>query len=83
MLNFDAFELVDELLPGQHAYDMVWCDAWRGDWVTTLCASVQGLRDDLSAGTPFTFFIEYLGQGCELQGFSDYSLSTSVLHYTR
>ena len=23
MLNFDAFELVDELPPGKHAYDMV------------------------------------------------------------
>ena len=29
MLNFDAFELVDELPPGKHAYDMVWVDEWR------------------------------------------------------
>ena len=33
MLNFDAFELVDELSPGKHAYDMVWVDEWRGDRV--------------------------------------------------
>ena len=26
MLNFNAFELVDELHPGKHAYDMVWVD---------------------------------------------------------
>ena len=31
MLNFDAFELVDELPPGKHADDMVWVDEWRGD----------------------------------------------------
>ena len=44
MLNFDAFELVDELPPGKHAYDMVWFDEWRGDRVevATLCATVQG-----------------------------------------
>ena len=28
MLNFDAFELVDELPPGKHACDMVWVDEW-------------------------------------------------------
>ena len=33
MLNFDAFELVDKLPPGKHAYDMVWVDEWRGDRV--------------------------------------------------
>ena len=33
MLNFDAFELVDELPPGKHAHDMVWVDEWRGDRV--------------------------------------------------
>ena len=31
MLNFDAFELVDELPPGKHAFDMVRVDEWRGD----------------------------------------------------
>ena len=47
MLNFDSFELVEELPPGKHAYDMVWVDEWRGDRVkvTTLCASVQGEGD--------------------------------------
>ena len=31
MLNFDAFELVNELPPEKHASDMVWIDEWRGD----------------------------------------------------
>ena len=31
MLNFDAFDLVEELPPGRHACDMVWVDEWRGD----------------------------------------------------
>ena len=65
MLNLDAFELVDELPPGKHAYDMVWVDEWRGDRVRSrLCVrqfKAEGLRDDLFAGTPDTFFI--------LQGF--------------
>ena len=26
MLNFDAFELMEELPAGKHAYDMVWVD---------------------------------------------------------
>ena len=30
MLNFDAFELVEELPPGKCAYDMVGVDEWRG-----------------------------------------------------
>ena len=29
MLNFDAFDLVEELLPGRHAHDMVWVGEWR------------------------------------------------------
>ena len=33
MLNFDAFELVEELPPGRYACDMVWVDEWRGDRV--------------------------------------------------
>ena len=38
MSNFDAFELVDELRPGKHAYDLVWVDEWRGDRVRSrLC----------------------------------------------
>ena len=64
MLNFDAFELVDELPPGKHAYDMVWVDEWRGDRVRSrLCVrqfKAEGLRDDLFAGAPDTFFIKYL-----------------------
>ena len=43
MLNFDAFDLVEELPPGKHDYDMVWVDEWRGDRVRSrLCLrSVQ------------------------------------------
>ena len=33
MLNFDAFELMEELPAGKHAFDMVWVDEWRGDRV--------------------------------------------------
>ena len=49
MLNFDAFELVDEP-PGQHAYDMVWVDDWRGDQVRSrFCVrqfKAEGLIND-------------------------------------
>ena len=58
MWNFDAFELVDELPPGKHAYDMVWVDEWWGDRVRSrFCVrqfKAEGLRDDLFAGTPDT-----------------------------
>ena len=64
ILNFDAFELVDELPPRKHAYDMVWVDEWRGDRVMSrLCVrqfKAEGRQDDLFAGTPDTFFIKYL-----------------------
>ena len=64
MLNFDALELVDELPPGKYANDMVWVDEWRGDRVRSrLCVrqfKAEGLRDDLFAGTPESFFIKYL-----------------------
>ena len=73
MLNFDAFELVDELPPGKHAYDMVWVDEWRGGRVRSrLCVrqfEAEELRDDLFAGTPDTFFHQVLfGKSSELQG---------------
>ena len=59
-----AFEFVEELPAGEYAYDMVWVDAWRGDRVRSrLCVRqfpAEGFRDDLFAGTPDTFFIEYL-----------------------
>ena len=64
MSNFDAFESVEELPPGKCAYDMVWVDEWRGDRVRSrLCVRqfrTEGLRDDLFARTPDTFFIKYL-----------------------
>ena len=60
MLNFDAFELVDELLPRRYAYDMVWVDEWRGDRVRSrLCVrqfKAEKLRDDLFAGERQTRF---------------------------
>ena len=40
----------------------------------------EGLRDDLFAGTPDTFFIKYLLPKLRVAMISDYSLSTSVLH---
>ena len=84
MLNFDAFELVDELPPGKHAHDMVWVDEWRGDRVRTrLCVrqfNAEGLRDDLFARTPDTFFIKYLLPKLRVAKILDYSLLTSVLH---
>ena len=64
MLNFDAFELVDDLPPRKHAYDMVRVDERRGDRERSrLCVrqfKAEGLRDDLFAGTADTFFIKYL-----------------------
>ena len=64
MLNFDAFDLVEELPPGKHAYDMVWFDEWRGGRVRSrLCVrqfKAEGLRDDLFAGARDTSFIKYL-----------------------
>ena len=55
---------MDELPPKKHAYDMVWVDEWRGDRVRSrLCVrqfKAEGLRDDLFAGTPDTFLINYL-----------------------
>ena len=71
MLNFDAFELVYELPPGKHAYDMVWVDERRGDRVRSrLCVrqpKAEGPRDGMFAGTPDTFFIfVFVGQSYEL-----------------
>ena len=64
MLNFDAFELVNEVPPRKYAYDMVWVDEWRGDRVRSrLCVrqfKAEGIRNDLFAGTPDTFFIKYV-----------------------
>ena len=64
MSNFDAFELVDELSPGKHAYDLIWVDEWRGGRVRSRLSvrqfKAEGLRDDLFAGTPDTLFMQYL-----------------------
>ena len=62
MSNVDAFELMEELPAGKHAHDMVCVGVWRGDRVgSRLCVRqfrAEGLRDDLFAGTPDTFFIK-------------------------
>ena len=63
MSDFDAFELMEELPAGKHAYDMVWFDEWRGDRVRSrLCVRpfrTEGLQDYLFAGTPDTIFIKH------------------------
>ena len=87
MLNFDAFELVDELPPEKHVYDMVWLDEWRGDRVRSrLCVrqfEAEGLREDLFAGTPDTFFIKYLlakAASCKNLGLLVVDISVAFMH---
>ena len=87
MLNFHAFELVEELPPGKYPYDMVWVDAWRGDRVRSrLCVrqfKAEGLRDDLFAGTPDTFFIKYLlakAASCKDFGLLVVGISVAFMH---
>ena len=80
MLKFDAFELLDELAPGKQSYDMVWVDDWRGDRVRSrLCVrqfKAEGLRDDLFAGMPDTFF----NASCKDFGFLVVDISVAFLH---
>ena len=40
----------------------------------------EGLKDDLFAGTPVTFFVKYLVAKLRVARISNYSLLTSVLH---
>ena len=87
MLNFDAFELVDEWPPGKHAYDMVWVDEWRGDRVRSrFCVrqfKAEGLRDDLFAGTPDTFFMKHLlakAASCKDFGLLVVDISVAFVH---
>ena len=88
MLNFDAFELVDDLPPRKHACDMVWVDEWRGDRVRSrLCVCVSSrprqLQDDLFAGTPDTFFIKYLlakAASCKDFGILVIDISVAFMH---
>ena len=86
-LNFDAFELVDELPPGKHAYDMVWVDEWRGDQVRSrLCVrhfKAEVLRDDLFAATPDVFFVKYLlakAARCKDFGLLVVDISVAFMH---
>ena len=87
MLNVDEFELVDELPAEKYAYDMVWVDEWRGDRVRSrLCVrqfKAEGLRDDLFAGTPDTFFIKYLlarAASCKDFGLLVVGISVAFMH---
>ena len=87
MLISGAFELVDELPPGKHAYDMVWVDGWRGDQVRSqLCVrqfKAEGLRDDLFAGTPDTFLIKYWlakAASCKDFGLLVVDISVAFMH---
>ena len=89
MLNFDAFELVDDLPPRKHAYDMVWVDEWRGDRARVRsrhCVRqfrAEGPRDDLFAGTPDTFFIKYLlakAASCKDFGILVIDISGAFMH---
>ena len=77
--------MVEELPPRKHAYDMVWVDEWRGDRVRSrLCVrqfKAEGLRDDLFAGTPDTFFQRvFVGKNSELQGLGNPLSLTFLLH---
>ena len=73
MLNFDVFELMDELPPQKHAYDMVWVDEWRGDRVRSrLCVrqfKAEGSEKICLRGRQTRFHQLFFGQSCELQGF--------------
>ena len=87
MLNFDAFELVEELPPRKHAYDSVWVDEWRGDRVRSrLCVrqfNAKRVTDDLFAGTPDTFFVKYVlakSASCKDFGLLDVDISVAFMH---
>ena len=78
---------MSELPPGKFAYDMVWVDEWRGDRVRSrLCVrqfKAEGLRDDLFAGTPDTFFIKYLlakAASCKEFGVLVVDISVAFMH---
>ena len=87
MLDFDVFELMEELPAKKQAHDMVWVDEWRGDRVRSrLCVRqfrAEGLWDDLFAGTPDTFFIKYLlakAASCKDLGILVIDISVAFMH---
>ena len=87
MLNFDAFELVNELPPRKYAYDMICVDDWRGNRLRSrLCVrqfKADGIRSDLFAGTPDTFFIKYLlakAASCKEFGVVVVDISVACMH---
>ena len=72
MLNFDAFDLVEELLPRKHAYDMIWVDEWRGDRVRSrLCVRSSRPRGSgrlVCGNARHVFHQVFVGKSSELQG---------------
>ena len=72
--------------PRKHVYDMDWVDEWRGDRVRPrFCVrqNAEGLRDDLFAGTPDTFFIMYLlarAASCKDFGIFVIDISVAFVH---
>ena len=87
MLNFDAFEVVEELLAGKYAYDMVWVDEWRGDrgrsGLRVRQFPAEELRDELLTGTPDTFFVKCLltkATSCKDFGIFVIGVSVAFMH---
>ena len=84
MLNFDAYELGEELPPGKYAYDMDWIDEWRGDRVRSrLCVrqfKARGSEMICLRERQTRFSSSICWPKLRVARISDYSLSTSVLH---
>ena len=87
MLNFDAFELVNELPPVNYVDDMFCWVEWVVRWlceVTTLCASIQGWgaqKRFVCWNTGHVFHQVFVGTGCEMCKQLDYIL-TDRKHYS-
>ena len=78
---------MEELLAGKHASDMVWVGEWRDDRVRSRhCVRqfrAEGLRDHVFAGTPYTFFIQYLlaeAASCKDFGILVIDISVAFMH---
>ena len=85
MLNFDAFELVEELPSGKYAYDMVWVDEWRGERVKSrLCVCVSSRPRGSEMICLRERQTRFSSSSClprlRVARISDYLLFTSVLH---
>ena len=86
MLNFDAVDLVEELPPGNHAYDMVWVDEWRGDLMRSRLSvrqfKAEGLRTTClrEHQTRFSSSILFVGQKQRVTRTSESLSSTFLWH---